>query len=288
MFRGLEKRWNVSGRQLLLILCVFAITGTTVAWISRSITTWLSIPAGPLYYLVKLLVLVVAYPFILLLAGYVFGQGKFFTGFLKRLLRIKTKASNSMKRIAVFASGAGSNALKIIEYSKTQGDYKVAIVVTNKKDAGVLEIAKKYKIPALIIDKETFYQGNGYGDEIRNAGVEFIVLAGFLWKVPTMLIEAFPGSIINIHPALLPHYGGKGMYGRHVHEAVLAAGEKVSGITIHFVDGHYDHGDIIFQAKCAIDAGETADSLAEKIQVLEHNYYPRVLSNLLNTRQVSL
>ena len=129
-------------------------------------------------------------------------------------------------------------------------------------------------IPVLMIEKEQFLKGDGYVDELKDAGIDFIVLAGFLWKIPSKLIAAFPNRIINIHPALLPKYGGKGMYGHFVHEAVIAAGEKESGISIHYVDEWYDHGNIIFQASCPVDANDDADSLAQKIHVLEHTHYP--------------
>lgn len=196
-----------------------------------------------------------------------------------------------MKRIAIFASGAGSNAEKIIEHltpnpsplergaSKLK-KVEVALIVCNKPGAGVLKIAEANKIPSLIIDKEKFFRGNGYVDELKAAEIDFIVLAGFLWKIPTALIRAYPKKIVNIHPALLPNYGGKGMYGHFVHEAVLASGDKESGITIHYVDELYDHGQIILQAKSAIIATDTPGSLAKKVQVLEHRHYPPAIALL--------
>jgi len=194
-----------------------------------------------------------------------------------------------MKSIAIFASGKGSNAEKIIEHLAasppapllTERGVKVALIVSNKPDAGVLKIASANNIPALIIEKEKFYRGNAYVDELKNAGIDFIVLAGFLWKLPSLLIKAYPGKIINIHPALLPKYGGKGMYGDFVHEAVLAAKEKESGITIHYVDEHYDNGDIIFQAKCPVFESDSAKSLAERVHKLEHEYYPKVVEEVV-------
>lgn len=186
-----------------------------------------------------------------------------------------------MKKIAVFASGAGSNAAKIIEKFKGHSSVTVSLVVCNKPGAGVLQIAEKNKIPTLLIDKEKFFRGNGYVDELKEKGIDLIVLAGFLWKLPGALIKAYPKKIINIHPALLPKYGGKGMYGQFVHETVLANKEKESGITIHYVDEHYDNGDIIFQAKCEVLENDTPDSLAQRIHKLEHEYYPKVIENLL-------
>ncbi len=186
-----------------------------------------------------------------------------------------------MKKIAVFASGAGSNAQKIIDHFRQSEKIKIALIVCNKPDAGVLTIAAKEKIPSLIIEKEKFFRGNAYVDELTKAGIDFIVLAGFLWKIPGALIKAFPDKIINIHPALLPDYGGKGMYGHHVHQSVIDNKEKESGITIHYVDEKYDHGHIIFQAKCPVLPTDTAESLAQKIHQLEHEHYHEVIAGLL-------
>ena len=183
--------------------------------------------------------------------------------------------------IAIFASGAGTNAKKIIEHFTNSKSISVALIICNKPDAGVLQIATENHIPALLLEKEQFFRGNGYAEELKKAGITLIVLAGFLWKVPDTLINAYPGKIINIHPALLPKYGGKGMYGNHVHEAVINAGEKESGITIHFVDKLYDHGKHIFQAKCPVLSGDTPEKLAQRIHQLEHAHYASVIENLL-------
>lgn len=187
-----------------------------------------------------------------------------------------------MRNIAIFASGTGTNAEKIIEYfAADEGSgISVALIVSNKPDAGVLKIAATHRIPTLIIEKEKFFRGNAYVDELKAAGIDFIVLAGFLWKIPDGLISAYPKKIINIHPALLPKYGGRGMYGHFVHDAVIAAGEKESGITIHYVDEHYDNGDIIFQAKCAVEESDTPETLAKKIQALEHRHFPVVVASV--------
>lgn len=182
-------------------------------------------------------------------------------------------------RLAVFASGAGSNAKKLIEYfnAASGNNIKVSLIVTNKETAGVLKIADENHLPTLIINKEQFFRGDAYVSELRAAGIQFIVLAGFLWKIPTQLIAAFPGKIVNIHPALLPKYGGKGMYGSFVHEAVIANKETESGITIHLVDEHYDHGAHLFQAVCPVLPDDTADALAQRIHALEHAHYPAVV-----------
>ncbi|MBK6826768.1 MAG: phosphoribosylglycinamide formyltransferase [Chitinophagaceae bacterium] len=186
-----------------------------------------------------------------------------------------------MTRIAIFASGAGSNAQKIIDHFRDSDQVRVSLVVCNKPGAGVLRIADNEGIPSLVIEKEKFFRDNAYTDELQEAGIDFIILAGFLWKIPVDLIRAYPGKIINIHPALLPAYGGKGMYGNHVHQAVIDHHEKESGITIHYVDEQYDHGDIIFQAKSPVLASDTADTLASRIHQLEHQHYPAVIEQLL-------
>ena len=189
-----------------------------------------------------------------------------------------------MKKLAVFASGAGTNAQKIIEhFSHTRNaDGQVALIVCNKVGAGVLQIAAQENIPTIIIDKERFFRGDGFVPELKSYEIDLIVLAGFLWKIPQSLIDAYPRRIINLHPALLPKYGGKGMYGAFVHEAVLNAGESETGITIHYVDEHYDHGDIIFQAKCNVNNDDTK-SLSQKVHTLEHQYYPVIIEQVLKT-----
>jgi phosphoribosylglycinamide formyltransferase-1 len=193
-----------------------------------------------------------------------------------------------MIQIAIFASGAGSNAKEIIEYLASPlsarrgagGEAIVSLIVSNKPEAGVLKIAEENHIPTLLIDKEKFFRGNGYVDKLSNVGIDLIVLAGFLWKIPSCLVKAYHKKIVNIHPALLPKYGGKGMYGNFVHEAVIANKDKESGITIHYVDEVYDNGQIILQATCVIDENETAETLAKKVQVLEHRHFPAAVALL--------
>ena len=182
--------------------------------------------------------------------------------------------------IAIFASGAGSNAQQIIHQFSDSALINISLIVCNKPGAGVLQIAEKAGIPSLLIEKERFFNGDHYLPELRKQHIDFIVLAGFLWKMPAALINAYPKKILNIHPALLPKYGGKGMYGSKVHEAVIAAGETESGITIHFVDELYDHGEIIFQAKCEVILNDRAETLAQKIDLLEPANYPGVIASV--------
>lgn len=186
-----------------------------------------------------------------------------------------------MKRIAIFASGTGSNAQKILSHFKTSNKIDVALIVSNKSNAGVLNFAKEYSVPTLIIDREKFLKGDGYVPELQAAKIDWIILAGFLWKIPVSLLNHWEKRIINIHPALLPKYGGKGMYGEAVHRAVLAANEKESGITIHYVDEQYDHGATIFQATCSVLSTDLVENLAEKIHALEHLHYPVVIEKVI-------
>jgi phosphoribosylglycinamide formyltransferase-1 len=184
-------------------------------------------------------------------------------------------------RMAVFASGGGSNARKIMEYFKDSRVAEVALVVSNKKNAGVLDIAREHDVPTMLIERQSFYDSQELLEELSKRDIQFIVLAGFLWLVPAYLVKAFKGKILNIHPALLPKYGGKGMYGHHVHEAVKAAGERESGPTIHFVNEHYDEGDVVFQARCAITPDDTAEDIARKVLALEHAHYPRIIEQVI-------
>ncbi|SHL86440.1 formyltetrahydrofolate-dependent phosphoribosylglycinamide formyltransferase [Chitinophaga jiangningensis] len=187
----------------------------------------------------------------------------------------------TLKNIAIFASGAGSNAQKIIDHLRNSTKGKVSLIVCNKPGAGVLQIAEKEGIPSIIIEKEAFFRGDTYVKQLQENNIDLIVLAGFLWKIPANLVQAFPDRIINIHPALLPKYGGKGMYGHFVHEAVIAAGEKESGITIHFVNEKYDDGAPILQERCVITSDDTPETLAKKVQVLEHQWFPLIVERLL-------
>ncbi len=187
----------------------------------------------------------------------------------------------TIPRIAVFASGSGSNAQRIAEYFSGTGILEIACIYCNNPNAYVLERAKLLGIPSVLFNRDTFYQSDAVLADLKAREVDWIILAGFLWLIPTYILKAFPQRIINIHPALLPAYGGKGMYGMKVHQAVIAAGDTKSGITIHHVNEHYDEGDIIFQARCSIAMGDTPENLAAKIHELEYEHFPRVIHNLV-------
>jgi len=186
-----------------------------------------------------------------------------------------------MKRIVIFASGSGSNAQQIASYFSNSDIARVVMVFSNREDAYVLRRAHQMNIPAVVFDKAGFYENDGVLNQLYNLHPDLIVLAGFLWKVPEKIVHAFPHQIINIHPALLPKYGGKGMYGDHVHRAVIENHEKESGITIHYVNEEYDEGALIFQVRCEIDDVDSPETLAEKIHTLEYKYYPKIIELVL-------
>jgi len=185
------------------------------------------------------------------------------------------------KRIAIFASGSGSNAQKLMEHFKRNTEVEIALVLTNNADAYVLQRADSFEIPSHIFDKHEFYKTDNVIDLLKNLSIDLIVLAGFMWLIPKNLIHEYPGRIINIHPAILPKFGGKGMYGDFVHKAVMEAGEPEGGITIHYVNENYDEGEYIYQAKYRIDKGDNLEMVKFKGQQLEHLHYPRVVESII-------
>ncbi len=185
-----------------------------------------------------------------------------------------------MKKIAIFASGKGTNAQNIVKYFSKRKDVTIDIILSNKKDALVLQKAKALNIKSLYFDKKDFYENKKILNLLLERDIDLIVLAGFLWLVPEEFINNF--KIINIHPALLPKYGGKGMYGNNVHEAVIKNKEKFSGITIHYVNKKYDAGDIIFQAQCPVAEKDSTEDLAQKIHKLEYEFFPKIIDDIIS------
>ena len=185
-----------------------------------------------------------------------------------------------MKKIAILASGEGTNAERIIQYFTHHPTVKVVVVMTNKSEAGVIRRAEKLRIPVEYLPASAFKEGKAT-EQLRKYEANFIVLAGFLLRIPNDMLETYPNRIVNIHPSLLPKFGGKGMYGNRVHEAVLEAQEKESGITIHYINEHYDEGAIILQAQCPVVEGDTPDTLANRVHQLEYEHYPKVIEQLL-------
>ena len=189
-----------------------------------------------------------------------------------------------MKRIAIFASGSGSNAENIVRYFSGNDEIEIALILSNKKEAFVHERAKKLGVPSYTFSKTEFDEADLILETLQQYNIDFIVLAGFLLKVSPPLLKAFPNRIINIHPALLPKYGGKGMYGDRVHRAVMEAGEKESGISIHYVNEHYDEGAIIFQATCEVLPGDTPGDMARRVHRLEYKHFPEVIEKIVREK----
>jgi folate-dependent phosphoribosylglycinamide formyltransferase PurN len=288
MLKKLRQHWKVNSADLFFILLTFAVTGTFTAWVSKGITGWLSVEKFTFgWWALKIGVLFIGYQVFILIFGFCFGKFSFFWNYEKRILTRMgfLKKIKPVTRIAIFASGNGSNAGNIISYFKDHPSICVALVVCNNPLAGVIEVAKKNNVGLLMINKEML--NNELAGQLKQKEIHWLVLAGFLWKIPHSLIHAFPHRIINIHPALLPKFGGKGMFGSRVHEAVIQSREKESGITIHYVDDIYDNGKIIYQASCGVETVDPAE-LANKIHTLEHAHYPVVIEELIQKAKTEL
>jgi len=290
MLKKLKQHWKVNELNLVLIIATFALGGSLCGWVGRKILLLTGMEKGVAWFLLYIILITLLWPLSVLLVSIPLGQFAFFKKYIIRIWnKMRGRHVKAAKHIAIFASGTGTNAKKIIEYFNEPGKkdpVKVALVVCNKPGAGVLDIAKANNIPTLLIERDIFFNGDAYLPVLKEHGIDLVVLAGFLWKLPLALINAYPKKIINIHPALLPKYGGKGMYGRHVHDAVIANKEKESGISVHFADELYDHGEIIFQARCPVTDTDTSESLAEKIHILEHTHYPAIIEKVLQKQNL--
>lgn len=188
-----------------------------------------------------------------------------------------------MSKIVIFASGSGTNAENIIRYFSNSKNFTIVSLYCNSANAYVIERVKSYNIPVHIFDRNFMTNPDGLLKSLTAEGADIIVLAGFLWLMPDIITEKFAGRIVNIHPSLIPKFCGKGMYGMKVHEAVVAAGEKCSGITIHYVNGRYDEGDIIFQAECPVTPDDSAEDVAQKVHALEYEYYPAIIEKTFSS-----
>jgi len=186
-----------------------------------------------------------------------------------------------MRNIAILASGSGTNAENIIKYFSTRNSARVTLVLSNRKEAFVLKRAAALNVNTFFFDRNDFYNTGAVLNRLKEEAIDFVVLAGFLWLVPDDILSEYEGRIINIHPALLPSYGGRGMYGDRVHSAVIGNGEKESGISIHYVNNRYDSGDIIFQARCKVEPDDSPESLAARVHALEYIHFPRVIEELV-------
>jgi formyltetrahydrofolate-dependent phosphoribosylglycinamide formyltransferase len=285
MLHRLKEKWNVSWIRFTLIFITFALGGSACARLGNLLLSLIVTEKSALYWLIYIPLITLLWPLCVLIISIPLGQFSFFSNYLRRIgskmFGKPLPVSQQPKRIAIFASGTGSNAKKIIEHFSSSNIAKVVLIVCNNPNAGVTNIAAQNHVPVVMVNRKGFFDDTICLDELQLHQVDLIVLAGFLWMIPGYLIKAYPNKIINIHPALLPKYGGKGMYGDNVHKAVIDAGDNESGITIHYVDEQYDNGDIIFQAQCDILPGDTPESLANRIHMLEHAHYPRVIEELI-------
>jgi formyltetrahydrofolate-dependent phosphoribosylglycinamide formyltransferase len=285
MLHRLKEKWNVSWIRFTLIFITFALGGSACARLGNLLLSFIVTEKSALYWLIYIPLITLLWPLCVLIISIPLGQFSFFSNYLRRIgskmFGKPLPVSHQPKRIAVFASGTGSNAKKIIEHFSNGSIARVVLIVCNNPNAGVTNIAAQNHVPVVMVNRKGFFDDTICLDELQLHQVDLIVLAGFLWMIPGYLIKAYPNKIINIHPALLPKYGGKGMYGDNVHKAVIEAGDSQSGITIHYVDEHYDNGDIIFQTQCDVMPGDSPESLAKRIHVLEHEHYPRVIEELI-------
>ena len=187
-----------------------------------------------------------------------------------------------MNKIAIFASGSGTNAENLINFFKENKKIEISLIFSNNKNAGIIQRAVNLNVEYYIFSRTDFYKSEKVLNKLKNNNIDFIVLAGFLWLIPEFLINAYPNKIINIHPALLPKYGGKGMFGMNVHKAVVENKDSETGITIHYVNKEYDKGNIIFQAKCEIKGTDTPEDIAKKVHELEYEHFPKVINNIIS------
>lgn len=183
--------------------------------------------------------------------------------------------------LAIFASGNGSNAENIVQYFANNHSVNIKLILTNNPQAGVIDRIKKYNLELIVFNKIEFYDKDTIIDLLRQFDIDYIILAGFLWLIPQKMIDAYKNKIINIHPALLPNYGGKGMYGHYVHQKVVENRETKTGITIHIVNEEYDKGKILFQATCPVLQNDTAETIADKVHRLEYQYFPQIILSFI-------
>jgi formyltetrahydrofolate-dependent phosphoribosylglycinamide formyltransferase len=282
MFKNLQQKWNVSPRRLWVILAAFGLGGSLCGFLGRKLLAFTGIEKGALYIVCYIIVVTLLWPFCVVLISSLLGEYAFFKNYLANVfMRLMGKSNDKKFNIAVFASGAGSNAKQIINYftEHSRNKITVGLLVSNRASAGAIAIAQKYNVPHKVINEQNLEDPTSLIQTLHSNKITHIVLAGFLRKIPIDLLTAYPDKIINIHPALLPKYGGHGMYGQYVHEAVKKNKEKETGISIHLVNEVYDEGKIIFQKTCVVDANDTTEEIAQKVLLLEHTHFAPVIKD---------
>lgn len=282
MFKNLQKKWNVSPKRLWVILAAFAIGGSLCGFLGKKIMAFTGIEKGVLYLACYIIVVTLSWPICVVLISSLLGEYPFFKNYLNNIYKKMTgKSAANRFKIAVFASGAGSNAERIIKYfsNEIESQISVDLLVTNKALAGAITKAKNHGVPFIVINDQDLEVPTTLVQTLKNKKITHIVLAGFLKKIPKDILNIYPNRIINIHPALLPKYGGHGMYGHYVHEAVKKNGDTETGISIHLVNEAYDEGKLVFQKSCNIDVDDTAESIAQKVLLLEHTHFAPVIKD---------
>ena len=286
MFEKLKSRWGVNGMNLILIILTFAMGGSACAKVGAWCLKLLGVEKGVFWMVLYVVLVTLLWPICVLLISIPLFQFGFFKRYLQKIgKRFFGKKKHEPIRIALFASGNGTNAENIICHFKNNSKILVVSVLSDNPKACVIQKAQKNGIPFELIPRERINDAEYLIRCLEKQDIRLIVLAGYLKKIPQGVIARFPNKIINIHPALLPAYGGKGMYGMKVHRAVIENHEKYSGITIHYVNEHYDEGEIIFQSSIELSPDETPESLAEKIHKEEHNHFPRVIESVIHSKQ---
>ena len=291
MLKRLQEKWKVNGIQFVLVLCTFAIGGSMCGFLGRKVMDLFTIENAFLYGTLYIIIVTLLWPLCVLLISIPFGQFRFFSNYLRKMgtrfgiVKSPEEAFSDKKiHIALLASGGGSNAQRIMEYFKDHPQIRAVMLASNKPGAGALHHAVNHGLSTLILEKDRFFKGDGYLQEFEDHDIDYLILAGFLWKVPHRLVETYKNRIINIHPALLPRYGGKGMYGHHVHEAVLQNRDSESGLTIHLVDEQYDHGKALFQTRVPVLPDDDATSLAARVLEQEHAHFaPQIEKYILES-----
>jgi len=292
MLNNLQKKWGVNGLNMALIITTFALGGSACARVAGWLLKATELEKNFLWWVIYIFLVTLLWPVCVIIISFPLGQFNFFRNYLFRIWsKISGKSIKKDKKLAVFnektiklavfASGKGTNAENIISYFIANQRAFVSIIFTDNPLAGVIEIGKKYNIPTVILTKEDRLNYESCLHTLHENQIDFIILAGYLKKIPVVLINNYPEKIINIHPALLPDYGGKGMYGMNVHKAIVENKEKKTGITIHLVDEIYDHGKIIFQETCVVEPNDTPESLAKKIHELEYACFPKVIDSFI-------
>ncbi len=282
MFKKLQEKWKVSPRRLGIILLAFALGGSLCGFLGKKIMGFTGLEKGIVYFICYIILITLLWPLCVITISSLLGEYAFFKNYLRKMfLRMAGRKNNQQYRLAIFASGGGSNAAAIMRYFAPHKNKNIVVclVVSNRAKAGVVAIAESFNVACIIIQQNELANPDMLIKQLQQKGITHIALAGFLQKFPEAILKLYPSKVINIHPALLPKYGGKGMYGHHVHEAVKLNGEGKTGISIHLVNEVYDEGKVLFQEYCEVSETDTATDIAARVLKLEHLHFAPVIES---------